>query len=145
MKRSVIIRFALGFALLIVLAVCAVAGAVALGLQSGKASKHSVEVIEQKLNPGALQAYKDACEAQVRGAANDGITLVECKLTDPKSIALKHNPDVKGDHAMVALTVKSSEGQAYVVFVELDKTAWTMTNYKVTPLAKGLPTIEAPR
>ena len=145
MKYKRDLQFAFGYMLLGIVAVCAVAGAVALALQSGKASKHSVQAIEQRLDPGALQAYKDACEAQIRGAEADGVTLVECKLTDPKALALKHNPDVHGDHVNVALTVKSSAGQAYLVFVELDKSAWTMTNYKVTPLAKGLPTIEAPK
>lgn len=145
MTRKNQILFSIGFSICIVLGICAILGAIALSLSSGKASKHSVQVIETKLNPGTLQAYKDACEAQVRGAAADGVTIVECKLTDPKSIALKHNPDVHGDQASVALTVKSSEGQAYVVFVEMNKSAWTTANYKVTPLAKALPTIEEPK
>jgi len=151
-QRKTLILFAVAYAILIVLGICAVLGAVAFSVSGGKASKQSVQSVEnsvqgiqQKLNPGALQAYKDACEIQIRGAANDGVTLVECKLTDPKAVDLKHNPDVNGDHALVVLSIKASDGQAYVTYVELDKTAWTQTNYKVTPLEKGLPTIEAPR
>lgn len=145
MKSGQVVRFALGFALLIVLAVCAVGGAVALALQGGKASKHSVRVLEQKLNPGAIQAYKDACAAQVQGAAADGVTLVQCKLAAPGEVGLKHNPDLRKGHANVALAVQDSNGQNYVVFVEMNNSAWTQTNYKVTPLAKGLATIPAPR
>lgn len=138
--------FGLAYIVLGVIVVVAVAAFV-LGVvnTSTKASEGAVQAIQEQLDPGAAQAYKDACEAQVRGAAADGVTLVECKLAAPKGLALKHNPDVHGDSAQVALAVKDSTGQAYVVFVELDKSAWTMTNYKVTPLAKGLPTIEAPR
>ena len=145
MTRRGNLLFAAGYGLLGVCVFMAVAGFV-LGLTSlNKASKHSVQVLQAKVNPGAEQAYKDACATQVQGAAASGVTLVQCKLADPKEVGLKHNPNIEKGQALVALAVQDSTGQHYVVFVEMNNSAWTQTNYKVTPLAKGLATIEEPR
>ncbi len=127
--------FAAGYGLLGVAVAISVAGFV-LGLSNlNKASKASVVAIQEKLNPGAEQAFKDACAGQIQGAAASGVILVECKLVKPKEVGLKHNPELKGDRATVALAVKDTTKQNYVVIVVLDKSTYSTLDQSVTPVA----------
>ena len=140
-----IVRFAAGWALLFVMVMLVGVLTYVVFTEDKPATKADVARIEQKLNPGALQAYKDACGIQIQGAASAGVTLVECKLAQPKFLHLKHNPDVHGDHASVGLVVKSINGDVWLTFVELDKSSWSQSDYKITPIAEAPPTIESPQ
>jgi len=140
------VRFALAYGLLISLVFLGAAGFV-LGLVSvtTKANKKSVAAIQQKLNPGAAEAFKDACAGQIAGAAQSGVILVECKLVAPKEVGQKENPQIKGDIALVALSVKDTSGQHYVVFVSLDKSAYATVGQQVTPVELAPKTLADPK
>jgi hypothetical protein len=134
-------QIGIGYALLGVCVAMAVAGFV-LGLTSlNKASKASVAAIQKKLDPGAEQAFKDACAGQIQGAAASGVVLVECKLVKPKEVGLKQNPELKGDRATVALSVRDTTKQNYVVIVILDKSTYSTLDQSVVPVAKAPATL----
>lgn len=134
-------QFAVGYGLLGICVFLGVAGFVlGLSAEKTKASKSSVAAIQKKLNPGAREAFRDACAGQIAGAAASGVTLVECKLVKPKEVGLKQNPTLKGDKATVALSVKDTDDNYYVVFVQLDKSTYSTLGQNVTPVATPLAT-----
>lgn len=137
-------KFGVSWGLLGVCVFCAVAGfVVSVANYKTKASKSAVAAIQKKLNPGELEAFKDACASQVQGAAASGVVLIECKLLSPK-VTKKPNPNLVGDHAEVDLLVKDSNGQHYAMFVQLDKSTYTTVGQNVTPIEGVLRTIPAP-
>ena len=140
------VRFALAYGVLGVLVFLGAAGFV-LGLISveTKADKGKVAAIQRKLDPGAVEAFKDACAGQIAGAAQSGVILVECKLVAPKEVGQKSNPQIKGDQALVALSVKDTAGQHYVVFVSLDKSAYATVGQQVTPVELAPKTLADPK
>jgi len=141
------VRFAVAYGLLGIVVALAAAGFV-LGLvaTTGKASNASVVAdrariakAEAALNPTVESAIVSACAYAENDANSQGVVITECKLYKPEA-GEKPNPEVDGDTVTVALVVRLSTGDYYVVGVKMNKGIYQpVGQLQVIPAGKKSP------
>jgi len=132
-------RFGVAYAILGILAACAVAGVV-LGVTATtqKASKTSVRRIEAKLDPSVREAIDSACAFVAKDANTQGVVISDCKLMKPDGGQV--NPEVDGDNVKIALVVKDLKGEFYLVGVVMNKGIYQVSGQiKVFPAGRKSP------